>query len=148
MDQRNRARIPYGYEITEGRAEIDEEEAQKLFLFYRKYLEGSSMSEAAREALLPYCQTSLRHLLSRKEYVGTDFYPPLVSKEYQERLISEWNRRKGEKPRQSKARRKRRGVPIYTEFFFTSPINIQKIDLENPIEYLTELYQRIMPVTT
>lgn len=140
MDQRKRARIPYGYTIKNGEAVISPEESGQLLKYYELFLSGLSMAEAAREAGLPYSQKALPNLLSRKEYLGTDFYPPLVKEEYQRKLILEWEARKGENPRQPKERKQKR-VRIYTDFYFENVAT----QVANTVEYLTALYLGIKP---
>ena len=110
----HRGRIPYGYEIRHGRARIEPEEAGRLREFFTRFLDGATMAEAAREAGLPCSTGTLPNLFRRREYVGTAFYPAIITVEMQARLIGEWERRKTE--RQREVRRVRRGVKIYTAF--------------------------------
>ena len=73
------ARIPFGYRIVEGKAVIDEENLKKLKRFFSLYLEGTSMAEAARTAELPVSASTLPKLLRKKVYLGTDYYPPVLT---------------------------------------------------------------------
>lgn len=143
MDQRKRARIPYGYKIVNGEAQIDEEESDRLLNYFSLYFDGGlSMSEAAREAGLPYCSRSLPRLFSRKEYSGTDFYPPLVTEEYQKQLLKEFNRRKNDSPFRPQGRKKKE-VRIYTDFYYEG-LDAGNI-IKNTVDYLTALYLAIKP---
>jgi hypothetical protein len=44
------AHIPFGYKIVDGRAVIDDEQANKLKIIYSSYLDGKGLVEAAKEA--------------------------------------------------------------------------------------------------
>ena len=140
-DMRRKAKVPYGYDIVDGAAVINEAEAAGLKLYFRRYHDGDSMAEAARKARLPYSPTSLPHLFQRKEYVGTDYYPAIITPEYQKTLIDEWERRKGEKPRNLK-RGTKKAVRIYTDFKLVKPRQYAPDDAE---DCAAALYQRIRP---
>ena len=134
-----RTRIPFGYDIIEGKAHINEQETGQLKKYFRLYLEGLSMSAAAQEARLPCSSTTLPHFFKRKEYIGTDYYPPIITAEYQKQLVDEWMKRKSENPRQSKPCPKK-GVRIYTDFRLTPPVGDAADD---PVTCAAVLYQRI-----
>ena len=114
-DLRKRGGVPFGYRIENGKAVVNEEEAEKLREFFKLFLAGSSMAAAARDAGLSCHHTTLPFLFKRKAYVGTDFYPAIITTEYQEKLVSEWEKRKGEGPRTPNVRAVR-FVKINTEF--------------------------------
>ena len=139
-----RTRIPYGYDIIDGKAYINQEQAEQLKLYFRRYLEGLSMSAAAEEARLPCSATTFPHFFKRKEYIGTDYYPPIITAEYQKQLIDEWEKRKSENPRQSKPCPKK-GVRIYTDFRIAGTAGNEEDD---PVTYAAVLYQRIRPKHT
>ena len=141
---RTRARIPFGYRIVNGKAEVDTGEADKLKRYFRLYLGGLSMAEAAREAGLQCSATTYRNLLRREEYVGTDYYPPIITADYQEQLMAEWEKRKGESPRQPPVR-VAKGVQIYTDFRMAK----SQGDVHNfgvGLDTINLLYQQIRPV--
>lgn len=135
------SKIPFGYRIVGGKAEIDEREAYQLKLYFKNYLEGDSMSAAAKSAGLACSSSTYPHLLKRKEYTGTDYYPAIISPEYQKRLISEWEKRKGESPRMPK-KHIQKGVRIYTDFKI---VRARGYDPEDPVDCAAALYQRIRP---
>ena len=151
-------RTPYGYNIINGRAVIDEKKAEQLKLYFSGYLSGLSMADAARIARLPLSASTYSNLLKRKEYGGTDFYPAIIDPGYQEKLEQEWERRKEEN---SHRRRKpaEKGVRVYTEFRLTSSpaftssstssaasISDRPADPIDPVDQIAVLYQRIRPV--
>ena len=49
-DFRAKARIPFGYRIVDGKAQIDPVESAQLKKYFSLYLGGLSMAEAAKEA--------------------------------------------------------------------------------------------------
>lgn len=140
-DLRARARVPYGYRIADGKAYVDAEEAESLRLYFRKYMEGASMSAAARAARLPCSQSMLGELFQRKEYAGTDFYPPIITEEYQRALIAERAGRKGKYARTNTVHPKK-GVRIYSAFRL---VKARAYDSSDPVDCAAALYQRIRP---
>lgn len=144
-------RIPFGYDIIDGKAVINERKMQQLKLYFKNYLDGQSMADAARVAHLPVSSSTYPNLFKRKEYCGTDYYPAVITKEYQKQLVTEWQRRKDEHPRR---RRKQadKGVRVYTHFRMASTTtnpsnNLPEQDLteQNPTERMAVFYQRIRP---
>jgi len=140
-DLRKNAKIPYGYRIMDGKAVIDNEEADKLRTYFSLYMSGLNMAKAAREAGIECSPTTLRNLLKRKEYAGTSYYPAIIDAGYQERLAAEWEKRKGLNPRSDKKRVKK-GVIIYMDFRLSDDHTASDID---PASYISSLYQRIRP---
>ena len=142
-DWRKRHRIPFGYRIVDGKAQIDPVESMQLKKYFDLYLDGSSMADAATEAGLQCSATTFRNLLKRKEYAGTDYYPAIITSEYQKKLVTEWVKRKGESPRQHKERILK-GVRIYTDFRMVK----KGTDSDDLVEQMNVLYQRIRPKFT
>ena len=134
------ARVPFGYEIVDGKAQVNAEAAERLKLFFSEFLSGASMAEAARKARLQCSTTTYPHLFKRKEYSGTDYYPAVISSDYQEKLIAEWERRRGQKPIRLKERIPK-GVRIYTDFRIVK----KGTDSDDLVEQMNVLYQRIRP---
>lgn len=142
-DFRAKARIPFGYRIVDGKAQINEAEARQLKKYFSLYLDGATMAEAAREAGIQCSPTTFRNLLRRKEYCGTDYYPAIISSDYQEGLESEWERRKGQTVRQPKGRIPK-GVRVYTDFRMAKK-GTELVGSADPVEQMNLLYQRIRP---
>ena len=82
-DLRRRGGVPFGYKIENGKAVVNEEEVQKLRSFFRLFMAGASMAGAAHDAGLSCHHTTLPLLFKREAYIGTDFYPTIITKEYQ-----------------------------------------------------------------
>ena len=142
-DHRSRARIPYGYKIVDGKAEIDLEEVKILKTFFELFLEGATMSQAARFSGLDYSARNLPKMFGRKEYLGDGFYPAIITKDYQEALLKEREDRKGVlyDTRGSKAK----SVRIFTEFYAPHPVSMDSFS--DAGEYVTALYMGILPIT-
>ena len=145
-DLRAKARVPFGYRIAHGKAQVDPVESAQLRRYFSLYLGGASMAEAAKEAGLQCSASTFRNLLKRKEYRGTDYYPAIISAEYQEQLVAEWEKRKGENPRQPKERIPK-GVRIYTDFRIHTDFRVVKngLDSDDLVEQMNNLYQMIRP---
>ena len=134
-------KIPFGYRIRDGKAEIDEADAMILKTYYSLFLKGETMASAARQAGLEFSSSSLPNLFRRKEYVGTDYYPAIITEEYQKQLIQEHERRKALKPMPPQVHTKK-AVKIHTSFCLVGAVAEQS---EDPVECASVLYQRIRP---
>ena len=134
---------PYGYKIVSGKAVIIPKEVEKLHLYFDYYMSGDTMAEAARKAKLPFSSTTLPYLMKKKEYVGTEYYPAIITADYQAALIAEWERRKDSAPKKKPIPKK--GVKIYTNFRL-SPVTV--VPNDDPADSIAQLYQKIRPVYT
>lgn len=84
---------PYGYRLENGKAVIQEEEADRLREMSRLYLSGLSFVEAANRVGLKMYHGTVRNLLKNKKYLGTDFYPAILDQETFEAIETERKRR-------------------------------------------------------
>ena len=75
------ASTPYGYKIVMGKAVIDPEAKARFDDFIDHYLGGLSVKEANKIAGIPLSASSLNKLLRNETYLGTDYYPPLITAE-------------------------------------------------------------------
>jgi len=85
--------IPFGYNIQNGRAVVNEEEAVKIEKLFEAYLSGLSLSKAAQKAGIKRYHTSVARMLADKRYVKDKFYPPIISKDTFEKAQLERRRR-------------------------------------------------------
>lgn len=85
--------IPFGYTIQNGRAVVNEEEAVKIKELFGAYLSGLSLTEAAKNAGIKRCHTSIARMLTDKRYVEDKFYPPIISRDTFEEVQLERRRR-------------------------------------------------------
>ena len=65
--------IPYGYNIIDGKAVIDEVKAEQVRQMYRNYLSGLALQKAAVEAGIQTWHGSARRMLRHKKYLGTKY---------------------------------------------------------------------------
>lgn len=71
----------YGYKIINGKAVIDEQEAGIIISIFNGYLSGLSMKAAAENAGVPMPHGSVKRILTQDIYIGTDYYPAIISRE-------------------------------------------------------------------
>ncbi|SUY47686.1 recombinase [Clostridium putrefaciens] len=75
------AHIPYGYKIIDGKAVVDEEQAENIRNFYKGYISGLALKVAAKNAGLKLYHSSAGRMLRNRHYLGDDFYPDIIDKE-------------------------------------------------------------------
>lgn len=75
------AHIPYGYKIIDGKAVVDEEQAENIRNFYKGYISCLALTLAAENAGLKLPHSSAGMMLRKRYYLGDDFYPAIIDKE-------------------------------------------------------------------
>lgn len=75
------AHIPYGYKIINGKAVVDEEQAENIRDFYKGYISGLALKVAAENSGLKLSHSSAGRMLRNRHYLGDDFYPSIIDKE-------------------------------------------------------------------
>lgn len=85
--------IPYGYKIVQGKAVINQIEAEKLKILYSEYLAGASFQTSAKIAGIKKTHSAISRLLECTHYVGDDFYPAIVTTDQLESVAKERERR-------------------------------------------------------
>lgn len=130
--------IPFGYRLNDGRAVVDPTESEMLLHFYRIYLEGAGIADAAAQAGMSY--SVARTALSNETYLGNDFYPPLVTQAYFERLRQERQHRN----RGTSARGRDRVSSISVQERFTIDPMVFTDEPVRPSELIAWLYAHII----
>lgn len=69
---------PFGYIIENGKAVIDEINAEKVRRLFHEYIKCGSMRAAAKKAGIDKTHSMIGRLLKNKVYVGTEYYPQIV----------------------------------------------------------------------
>lgn len=69
---------PFGYIIEDGKAVIDEINAEKVRRLFHEYVECGSMRAAAKKAGIDKTHSMIGRFLKNKVYVGTEYYPQIV----------------------------------------------------------------------
>lgn len=72
---------PYGYTIKNGRAIINQNQADKIKKLYENYLSGMSLAKAAVEAGIETYHGTAKRLMENKHYLGDNFYPAIIDKD-------------------------------------------------------------------
>jgi len=73
---------PIGYDIVDGKAVINKEEAEQVKTLFAGYLLGLSLQAAASMAGLKGVNTSqAKRMLHNRKYLGDDYYPQLIDEE-------------------------------------------------------------------
>ncbi len=80
---------PYGYEIIDGKAVVDEEKAEQIRKICNNYLGGMSYISAAQDVGLTMSHCGVKRMIQNERYLGDDFYPPILTKEIAEQIEKE-----------------------------------------------------------
>jgi len=72
---------PYGYRIEDGKAVINEDEAEQVRSLYAGYLLGLSLKAAADFAGIKASHCHAKHIMQNRRYLGNGFYPQLIDEE-------------------------------------------------------------------
>lgn len=108
---------PLGYYIENGKAFIDEENAKKIRNLYKHYLNGLSLTAAAKKANLNVLHASAKRIMTNKHYLGDDFYPAIIDKETFDKAKNEMNTRSEKLGRHNRHKESRpKEVPLLFHF--------------------------------
>jgi len=69
---------PYGYQITNGKALIDEQAARRIIDLFQSYLTGDSLATAAEKADIKSFHAGIARMLHNTRYLGDAYYPALI----------------------------------------------------------------------
>lgn len=75
------AHIPYGYRIVNGKAEIDEEQADAVRKLFDGYIAGLGLKPTAENAGLDIFHGSAGRMLRNTHYLGDEYYPTIIDRE-------------------------------------------------------------------
>ena len=129
---------PYGYKIVNGMAVIDEIEGAAVRKLYEGYLSGLGLQAAADEAGIPVNHCQAKRMMLNKKYLGTDYYPALVSEDIMEQVKAELTRRAGKLGRVFEP--KAQDLPIVpTRFQFGK----EEMSFDNPFLQAQYMYELI-----
>ena len=84
---------PYGYDIMDGAAVINEEQAAVIRQICENYLSGMSFVQAARAAGINMNHSGVKRLMLNPRYLGDDFYPAILTPEIAQAVEAERQRR-------------------------------------------------------
>lgn len=72
---------PFGYIIVNGKAVIDEPNAERVRMLFREYIECGSMRAAAKKVGIEKTHSVIGRFLKNRVYVGTEYYPQIVDED-------------------------------------------------------------------
>ena len=71
----------YGYKMQNGEIMIDEQQAQKIRLFFDAYNSGCSLNEAAKNSGINKTHSVLGRMLRNRHYLGSTLYPQIIDED-------------------------------------------------------------------
>ena len=129
---------PYGYKIVNGMAVIDEIEGAAVRKLYEGYLSGLGLQAAADEAGIPVNHCQAKRMMLNRKYLGTDYYPALITEDIMEQVKTELARRAGKLGRVFEP--KEQDLPIVpTRFQFGK----EEMSFDNPFLQAQYMYELI-----
>ena len=73
--------IPYGYQIENGQAVLDEKAAEQVRTLFRSYLSGDSLATAAKNAGIKAFHAGIARMLQNARYLGDEYYPAIIDQD-------------------------------------------------------------------
>ena len=70
--------VLFGYRVENGKAVIDEKQADQVRKLFDGYLLGLSYQQAAKEAGFAFTHSTAKMMMQDKHYIGDDFYPAII----------------------------------------------------------------------
>ena len=83
------AHIPYGYRVVDGKAVVDEVQAEQVRNFFEEYISGKALKVAAENVGLKIYHGSAGRMLRNTRYFGDDYYPAIIDQELFDRAEEE-----------------------------------------------------------
>ena len=97
--------LPFGYQITDGKTTIVQEEAEAVQHIFEEYIAGKSLRKIAEsmttrktpyhEDTQKWNQNMVSRVLANEIYCGNEKYPPIIT-EVQYRLADKFRQRKAQ----------------------------------------------------
>lgn len=125
---------PFGYEIIDGKAVINEEKAAVVRKIAENYLGGMSFVAAAADAGLKMSHCGVKRLIQNMRYLGDGFYPEILTKETADRIEAERIRREKMLGRGGRPEKDLPKAEVYTRFS-AEPVTVKYKDPVKQAEY-------------
>ena len=132
--------IPFGYELINGKAEINDTEASILHQFFTDYLSGLSLTNAAKKAGFTCSHCSAKRILMNKHYLGDDFYPAIISPDIFKQAECEIQKRAAQLGRLNR-KGKGRSIMVPTHFIMPPTTNMEFKDFFEEAQYMYGLIE-------
>ena len=107
---------PFGYDIINGIAVVNEEKAAILRKICDNYLSGMSFEKAAAAEGLTMTHRGVRLMLQNPRYLGDGFYPPILTEETVHKIEEERVRRSKALGRDRRKKKERPAAAVCTNF--------------------------------
>ena len=130
---------PYGYSVENGKAVINEAEAEQVRTLYAGYLLGLSLKAAADLAGIKAMHCQAKRIMQNRKYLGTEVYPQLIDEETFNAAQEERLHREKALGRDNRAKKIKPVPKILTEFTLG---NVSK-KYANPVKQAEYAYGRI-----
>ena len=125
----------YGYKIIDGKAVVDEQEAEVIINIFNGYISGMSLRDAAIHAGKPMVHSMVKRIIRNFCYIGDDFYPAILSRQTFSKANAELIRRA-----EKHGSKKRLQPPkIHTEFFLSESTE----HYDDPVKQAEYIYSLI-----
>lgn len=128
----------FGYTIKNGKAYIDKEKAAKVQKLFDGYISGLALRAAALEAGIDTFHGSAGRMLQNKKYMGTDFYPTIIS---EETFVKAQSERENHAVKLGRVREVEEDLPIISPVKFRWKSN--EIMFDNPFKQAEYAYSMI-----
>ena len=90
------AHNPNGYRIADGKAVVDEAQAEQVRGFFKEYISGKALTVAAKTVGLQLFHGSAGRMLRNHHYLGDDYYPAIIDQELFDKAEEERQSRAGQ----------------------------------------------------
>ena len=127
--------VMYGYKIIDGKAVVDEQEAEVIINIFNGYILGMSLRDAAIHAGKPMIHSMVKRIIRNFCYIGDDFYPAIVSRQTFTKANAELIRR----AEKHGGRKRLKAPPVYTEYTLAEP----EMQYDDPIAQAEYMYSLI-----
>lgn len=75
------ANTPYGYQIEDGLAVLDNEGSLQIQRLFEAYIGGAALNTAAKMVGINKTHSAIAGMLRNKKYLGTEFYPAIIDRQ-------------------------------------------------------------------
>lgn len=105
---------PFGYNIVNGAAVINEEQAEVIRKLAAGYLSGATFANLARENDVGI--TAVKRILADRRYIGNGYYPQILAEKMMDEIAAERKKRLEAQGRSNVKKRIREKPKPQTEF--------------------------------
>ncbi len=107
---------PYGYDIVDGKAVVNEDKAEQIRKICENYLGGMSFMAAAEDVGLSMSHCGVKCMIQNERYLGDEFYPAILTKEIADQIEKERMRREKMLGRNDRVKKSLPEAKVYIGF--------------------------------